>query len=298
MRAAALQRERLQADRGVVAARTARVALAAPSWPPIGARHSTCVSRAAGAASMFVGLQTAPSTYSPRRCAPAGRPTGCCTTPARPAPRSPPARPGRRTRRVVPRSRSTHRSADVRPSCSPWPAMRAPRSSSERSGASMRASAAARTSAPACARATARWGRVRCRRRSRGRRRGGPRAARAAPFPAASPSLPARRRRGEQRALAAARRRAATRSPRPHAARVGGRPRLDAREQVGGDHRAGRRSDDVLAGGEVDPRLRAIAASTPPIQAAPTVPPAPSTSTSGRCIARRVVGPGRRNACT
>ena len=65
VRAAPLQRERLQPDRGAPSRRARRGgARGAPSGPPIGARHSTCVSRPAGAASMFVGLQTAPSTYS------------------------------------------------------------------------------------------------------------------------------------------------------------------------------------------------------------------------------------------
>ena len=64
VRAAPLQRERLQPDRGARRRAHGGWRSRTPSWPAIGARHSTCVSRRAGAASMFVGLQTAPSTYS------------------------------------------------------------------------------------------------------------------------------------------------------------------------------------------------------------------------------------------
>ena len=63
--------------------------------------------------------------------------------------------------------------------------------------------------------------------------------------------------------------------------------RAAARGERGGDDRAGRGADEVLAAAEVELRGRLDAASSPRIHASPSVPPTPSTSTSGRSFTKR-----------
>ena len=208
-----------------------------------------------------------------RRCAPAGRPTGRCTTPAPPRATVAAGAPGAPNTTRRPRARSTQATAGDRPKRSPWRAMRARRSSSVPGGAAMRASAAARTSAPPRARATAPAARASCRRcpRAGAEPAGAPRSR---PPPSASAAAA---RRGSRAAASSASRRRAPLRPRPA-------PRLHAREQVGGDIEPAEVPTICSQAAKSMPVSAATPASTPPIQAAPIVPPAPRTSTSGRCI--------------
>ena len=102
LRAAASQRQRLE-RRGAAGDRSQHPERRGDRdvEAQIGFRHSTCVSRAAGAMSRFVLLQTPPSTYSrpPIRTGRTSR--GPSTTPGRPRRRSRRAPPASRTRRAA-----------------------------------------------------------------------------------------------------------------------------------------------------------------------------------------------------
>ena len=260
----------------------------------IGARHSTCVSRPAGAASMFVGLHTAPSTYSSladphRREDPRDR----CTRPAPPRRRVAAGAPGapNTTRRPRARSTQTTRRRPSKRSAVAGDARAAGRRAS-RPARRMRASAAARTSAPGARpsdSATARPGR--CRPRSRARAE--PAAHRPRTASVAVAVAVAARRPCEARCRVLVRRGGAARSGGPVRARLAPASRSPRRIEPA------EVPTIVLARGEVDRRasLRSRRA-RPPIQAAPSVPPAPSTSTSGRCIADGMPWRVGRYACT
>ena len=216
----------------------------------VGFRHSTCVSRPAGAASRLVGLQTPPSTYSrppivtganshgTAQDASTASATVACGAPGQPNTTRRPLRrstarraAGRRTRgsRRLDRARAGRRASRS--------AVAAPRSS------------AARTSAPPGAASAERQ------RRERG-------ADGERPFAGAAGG-------GESPAAAQAIRRAGGAGAQLEVGPIDRRPpRRLAGDQVRGDDRAGRRADEVLAVAQVEagrrPRSRRARPSSRP----------------------------------